>query len=128
MRRRVVAWMVALFVPGLTFLSGSPVSAQMGPGMMGGGQASAMPMQPMAEVVRQVADRLALGKPLEAEKAKRLRRLADQLVAATGRMSGSMGGGMMGSGMMGGGMGQASQEMAEFSRILSQISELVRGQ
>jgi len=52
----------------------------------------------------------------------------EELVAATGRMSGSMGGGMMGSGMMGGGMGQASQEMAEFSRILSQISELVRGQ
>ncbi|MBI3007402.1 MAG: hypothetical protein HYY53_03775, partial [candidate division NC10 bacterium] len=54
----------------------------------------------------------------------RLRRLADQLVAATGRMSGAMGGGMMGGGMM----GQGSEQMGELCRILGQISDLLRGQ
>ena len=86
-------------------------------------------MQQMSEVVKQMADRLASGQALDAERAERLRRLTDQLVAATGRRSGGMGGGMMGPGMMGGGMtGQASEQMAEMSRILSQISELIRGQ
>lgn len=118
--------MLALHIAGLALSGASPVSAQMGPGMMGGGQPSSMPMQQMSEVVRQMADRLASGKPLDAERAERLRRLADQLVATTGRLSGSMGGGMMGPGMMGG--GQASEQMGEISRILSQISELIRGQ
>ena len=132
-RRYATRFMLVLLVGGLVLLD-SPVSAQMGPGMMGGGmmgqgQASAMPMQQMAEVVRQMADRLASGKGLDAEKAEPLRRLADQLAAAAGRMSQGMGPGMMGGGMMGGGMiGQGSEQMGEVSRILGQISDLLRSQ
>ena len=93
--------MLVLFVSGLVLWDGSRVSAQMGPGMMGGqgmmgqGQTSAMPMQQMSEVVKQMADRLASGKGLDTDKAERLRRLADQLAAASGRMSGGMSSGMM---------------------------------
>lgn len=122
-RRYATRFMLALLVGGLVLLD-SPVSAQMGTGMMGGGmmgqgQASAMPMQQMAEVVRQMADRLASGKRLDAEKAEPLRRLADQLAAAAGRMSQGMGPGMM---------GQGSEQMGEVSRILGQISDLLRSQ
>lgn len=110
--------------------------AQMGPGMMGGqgsmmgqGQAAPMPMPQAAAIIQQLAERLAQGKRLEGEKAERLRRLTDQLVAAAGRMSGGMGGGGMMGGMMGGGMmGQAAGQMDELSRILAQISDLLRGQ
>lgn len=126
---------MALFVGGLLLSEGSQVSAQMGPGMMGGqgmmaqGQTSVMPMQQMAEVVKQMADRLGSGKTLDTKRAEQLRRLGDQLVAATGGMAGAMGGGMMGGGMMGRGMmGQGSEQMSELSRILGQISDLLRGQ
>ncbi len=124
------ALIAALFVAGLFVPGALPVSAQMGPemmgrqGMMGQGQTSAMPMQQMSEVMRQMADRLASGKALDAERAERLRRLVDQLAAATTRMSGGMGGGMMGGGMM----GQGPDQMAEVSRILAQISDLLRSQ
>lgn len=134
-RRWATGLMMALFVGGLVLLEGSQVSAQMGPRMMGGqgmmgqGQTSVMPMQQMAEVVKQMADRLASGKKLDTKSAEQLRRLADQLVAATGRMAGATGGGMMGGGMMGGGMmGQGSEQMGELSRILGQISDLLHGQ
>lgn len=129
MRRYATGLILALLVAGLFPWDGSPASAQMGPGMMGGSQTSSMPMQQMAELIKRMADRLASGKALETERAERLRLLADQLVAATGRMSGAMGGGMMGGGMMGGGMmGQGSEQMGELSRILGQISDLLRGQ
>lgn len=130
-RRNVIAVMFMLFVGGLVLPAGSEVSAQMGPGMMGQGmmgqgQASAMPVQQMAEVMKQMADRLVPGKGLDADKAERLRKLADQLAAFTRQMPG---GGMMGGGMMGGGMmGQGSEQMREASRILTQISELLRDQ
>lgn len=125
---------MALFVGGLVLSEGSPVSAQMGPGMMGGpsmmgqGQTSAIPIQQMSEVINQMGGRLASGKGIDANKGERLRRLTDQLVEATGRMSRGMGGGMMGGGMMGGGMmGQGSEQMGELSRILGQISDLLHG-
>lgn len=123
-RRYATGLILALFIAGLFLWHGSLASAQMGPGMMGGSQASSMPMQQMAELIKRMADRLASGKALETERAERLRHLADQLVAATGRMSGAMGGGMMGGGMM----GQGSEQMGELSRILGQISDLLRGQ
>lgn len=128
-RRYATGMVLTLLLGGLVLAADSPVSAQMGPGTMGGGiigqgQSSAMPMQQMPEVLKQMADRLASGKRLEAEKAERLRRLTDQLVAATGRMSQGMGGGMMGGGMM----GQGSEQMGEISRILLQISDLLRSQ
>lgn len=133
-RRYAAGFMLALLIGGLVLWDGSRVSAQMGPGMMGGqgmmgqGQTSAMPMQQMAEVVKQMADRLASGKGLDTDKAERLRQLADQLATATGRMSGGMAGGMSGSGMKGGGMmGPGSEQMNELSRILGQISDLLRG-
>lgn len=132
-RRRATRLMLALLIGGLVLADGSQVSAQMGPGMMGGqgmmgqGQAAQMPMPQAAAVIQQLAERLAQGKRLEGEKAERLRRLTDQLVAAAGRMSGGMGGGGMMGGMMGGGMmGQAAGQMDELSRILAQIAELVR--
>lgn len=139
-RRWATGLMMALFVGGLVLLEGSQVSAQMGTGMMGGqgmmgqGQTPVMPMQQMAEVVKQMADRLGSGKRLDTKRAEQLRRLADQLGAATGRMAGATGGGMMGGGMMGGGMmgggmmGQGSEQMGELSRILGQISDLLHGQ
>ena len=129
MTRRGVGRGILAVLVGVSILSaGFPASAQMGPGMGGGmmgqGQASTMPVQQMSEVMKQMADRLASGKGLSAEKAERLRRLADQLVAATGRMGQGMGSGMMGGGMM----GQGSQQMGEVSRILAEISDLLRGQ
>lgn len=134
-RRSATGFMLALLVGGLVLPGASPGSAQMGPGMMGGqgmmgqGQTAAMPMPQMAAVIRQMADRLAAGKGLQTDKAERLRHLADQLVAASGRMAGGMGPGMMGGGMMGGGMmGQGSEQMNELSRILGQISDLLRDQ
>lgn len=130
-RRNVIAVMFMLFVGGLVLPAGSEVSAQMGPGMMGQGmmgqgQASAMPVQQMAEVMKQLADRFVSGKGLDADKAERLRRLVDQLAASARQMpaGGTMGGGMMGGGMM----GQGSEQMREPSRILTQISELLRDQ
>jgi hypothetical protein len=60
---------------------------------------------------------------LDTEKTERLSHLADQLVTATSRMTEGMGGGMMGGGMM----GQGSEEMRELSKILSQMSDLLRG-
>jgi hypothetical protein len=111
--------MLALFIGGLVLSEGSGVSGQMGPGMMGGGQTSSMPMPQMADVIKQMADRLASGKPLDPDKAQQLRRLADQLAEATGRMTGGMGPGMM---------GQGSQQMQEVSRILTQMQDLLRGQ
>jgi len=97
--------------------------------MMGQGQTSAMPMQQMSDVVKQMADRLASGKGLDADKGERLRRLVDQLVDASGRISRGMGGGMMGGGMMGGGMmGQGAEQMGEVARILAEISDLLRKQ
>ncbi len=118
-RRSATGFMLALLVGGLGFSGGSLASAQMGPGMMGGGQASSMPMPQMAEVIKQMADHLAAGKELDAEKGEQLQRLADQLGQAIGRMAGGMGGGMM---------GQGPEQMQEVSRILSQMSELLRGQ
>ena len=126
-RRRATRLMLALLVGGLVLADGSQVLAQMGPGMMGGSQTSPMPMQQMAEVVKQMADRLASGKALDAEKAERLRGLAEQLIGATSRMAGGMGGGMMGPSMMGGGMmRQGAEQMGDLSRTLAQISELLR--
>lgn len=128
MRRYVIGLMVTSFLGGLVLPQGSPVSAQMPSGtrgeqgMMGRGQTFAMPMQQMSEVIAQMADRLASGKGLDRERAKRLRRLADQLILATARMSEGMGG-MGGGGMM----RQGSGQMAGASRILAQISDLVRG-
>lgn len=122
LRRYATAALVSLLFGGLLFAGGSPVSAQMGPGMMGGqgmmgpGQASAMPMQQIAEVMKQLADRLASGRALDGDKAERVRRLVDQLAAFTRQM---VGGGMM---------GQGSEQMREASRILTQISELLRDQ
>lgn len=128
MTKRLAGLILAALVGILPLSAGSPAAAQMGPGMMGGAQTSPMPMQQMSELVKQLAERLASGKTLDAERGERLRRLADQLVGATGRMASGTGG-MMGPGMMGGGMmGQGSEQMAEVTRILSQISELVRGQ
>lgn len=134
-RRHATRLMLALLVGGLVLADGSQVLAQMGPGMMGGqgmmgqGQAASMPMPQAAAIIQQLAERLAQGKRLEGEKAERLRHLTDQLVAAAGRMSGGMGGGGMMGGMMGGGMmGQAAGQMDEVSRILAQISDLLRGQ
>ncbi|MBI4590369.1 MAG: hypothetical protein HY725_16185 [Candidatus Rokubacteria bacterium] len=129
MRRGATGLVVALLVGWLVLSEGGPASAQMGPGMMGGGmmgqgQTAAMPMPQMAAVVRQMADRLASGKGLQTDKAERLRQLADQLAAAAGRMAGGMGPGMMGGGMM----GQGSEQMNELSRILGQISDLLRDQ
>lgn len=131
-KRYLTGLMLALFIGGLVLSDGAQVAAQMGPGMMGPqgmmgqGQVS-MPMQQMAEVIKQMADRLTSGKALDAEKAERLRGLADQLIGATSRMAGGTGGGMMGPGMMGGGMmRQGSEQMGEVSRILAQISELLR--
>jgi hypothetical protein len=118
-RRSVTGVMLALFIGGLVLSEGSGVSGQMGPGMTGGGQMSSMPMQQMSNVVKQMADRLASGKPLDSDKAQQLRHLADQLVEATGRMTGGMGPGMM---------GQGSQQMQEVSRILTQMQDLLRGQ
>jgi hypothetical protein len=117
MRRYATGCMLALVVGGLVCSGGSLALAQMGPGMMGGGQASAMPMPQMAEVIKQMADRLASGQEFDATKAEQLRRLADQLAEATGRMAGGMGGGMMGRG---------PERMQEVSRILSQMSDLLR--
>lgn len=129
MRRGATGLVVALLVGWLVLSEGWPASAQMGPGMMGGGmmgqgQTAAMPMPQMAAVIRQMADRLASGKGLQTDKAERLRQLADQLAAAAGRMAGGMGPGMMGGGMM----GQGSEQMNELSRILGQISDLLRDQ
>lgn len=133
-RRYATRLMLALFAGALILPAGSPVSAQMGPGMMGPqgmmgqGQTSVMPMQQMSEVIKQMAGRLASGKGLDVDKGERLRRLVDQLVDASGRMSRGMSGGMMGGGMMGGGMmGQGSEQMGEVSRILAEISDLLRG-
>jgi hypothetical protein len=86
-----------------------------------------MPMQQMSDVIKQMADRLASRKRLASEKAERLRRLAGELVAATGRMTGGTGGGMMGGGMMGI-MGQGSEQMGEISRILARMNDLLVGQ
>lgn len=134
-KRYLTGLMLALFIGGLVLSDGAQVAAQMGPGMMGPqgmmgqGQTSPMPMQQMGEVIRQMAGRLASGKGLDADKGERLRRLADQLVDASGRMSRGMSGGMMGGGMMSGGMmGQGSEQMSEVSRILAEISNLLRGQ
>lgn len=134
-RRCATGFMLALFVGLLVLSGGPPVSAQMGPGMMGGqgpmgqGQTSSMPMQQMSDVMKQMADRLASRKGLDTGKAERLRRLADQLLTVTGRMSGGMGSGMMGGGMMGGGMmGQGSDQMGEISQILAQMKDLLLGQ
>jgi hypothetical protein len=80
-----------------------------------------MPIQQMAEVVKQMSDRFGSEKKLDAEKAERLRRLADQLVAATSRISGAMSGGTMGGGMM----GQGTAPMAEVSQLLAQMSDLL---
>ena len=118
-KRFVTGLMLALFVAGLVLSESSAVSGQMGPGMMGGGQTVSMPMPQMAEVIKQMADRLASGKPLDPDKAQQLRHLTDQLVEATGRMTGGMGGGMM---------GQGSQQMEEVSRLMGQMSDLLRGQ
>ncbi|MBI3077438.1 MAG: hypothetical protein HYY85_10740, partial [Deltaproteobacteria bacterium] len=99
--------MLVLLLGGSVFSEELPVLAQIAPGMregpgtMGRGQPSAMPMQKVSEVVKQMADHLASGKKLGPGKAKRLRALADQLVAAARQMSEGMGGGMMGGGMMG---------------------------
>lgn len=132
---------LAFLVAALLLSEGPPISAQMGPGQMGPGQmgpgmmgqsgargqTSTMPMPQMAEVIKQMADRLAARKPLDPDKAERLRRLADQIRAAATQTAESMGGGM--SGMMGGGMmAQASQQMAEMTRILNQMSDLLRDQ
>jgi hypothetical protein len=120
-----MGFMPALFVGILVFSSGSLASAQMGPGMMGGqgmmgqGQTSGMPMQQLSEVVKLMADRLASREGLDVEKAERLRRLADQLVAGMSRMTQGMGGGMMGQGL---------EQMSEFSRILAQMKDLLRSQ
>lgn len=123
MTKRLGGFIVAAWVGILPLSAGSPAAAQ-----MGGAQTSPMSMQQMSELVKQLAERLALGKTLDAERGERFRRLADQLVGATGRMASGTGG-VMGPGMMGGGMmGQGSEQMAEVTRILSQISELVRGQ
>ena len=118
-KRFVTGLMLALFVAGLVLSERSALSGQMGPGMMGGGRTTSMPMPQMAEVIKQLADRLASGKPLDPDKAQQLRRLADQLVETTGRMTGGMGGGMM---------GQGSQQMEEVSRMVGQMSDLLRGQ
>lgn len=128
-RRCGMGFMPALFVGVLVFSSGSLASAQMGPGMMGGqgmtgqGQTSGMPMQQMSEVVKLMADRLASREGLDVEKAERLRRLADQLVAGMSRMTQGMGGGVPG-----GMMGQGSEQMSELSRILAQMKDLLRSQ
>jgi hypothetical protein len=116
-RRSLTELLLALFIGGLVLSESSAVSGQVGPGMMGGGQTASMPMPQMAEVIKQMADRLASGKPLDPDKAQQLRHLADQLVETTGRMTGGMGGGMM---------GQGPQQMAEVSRIIGQISDLLR--
>jgi hypothetical protein len=113
-RRYATGVMLVLVVGGLVSSGGSLASAQMGPGMMGGGQASAMPMPQMAEIIKQMADRLASGQGLDAAKAEQLRRLADQLAEATGRMGGGM-------------MGRGPEQMQEVSLILSQMSDLLRG-
>jgi hypothetical protein len=118
-KRSVTGLMLAFCIGGLALSERSAVSGQMGPGMMGGGQTASMPMPQMAEVIKQMADRLASGKPLDPDKAQQLRRLADQLVETTGRMTGGMGGGMM---------GQGSQQMEEVSRMMGQMSDLLRGQ
>lgn len=95
---------------------------QMGPGMMGQpparaqGQPSTVPMPQMADVIKQLTDRLSSGKPLDADKANQLHRLADQLRAVAAQMGEGMGGMM----------GQGSQQMAEMNRILSQMAELLR--
>lgn len=98
----------------------------MGGGMMGGqGQAAGaqIPVQQMADVMKRMADRLASDRKLDRAKAEKLRALAADLVEATSRMSGGMGGGM-GGGMM----GQGSAQMAEVSRIVGQMAELLRGE
>lgn len=95
-----MAFLVSWFVPP----AGPPTSAQMGPGQMGPGmmgrqgqgQTSTMPMPQMADVIRQMAERLAARKPLDPDKAEQLRRLADQLRAVAGQMAEGMGGGMGG--------------------------------
>jgi hypothetical protein len=60
-RRSATGFMLALVVGGLVFSGGPLASAQMGPEMMGGGQASAMPMPQMVEIIKQMADCLASG-------------------------------------------------------------------
>lgn len=130
--RLVRVFLMAFLVGGLVLSQGPPVPAQMGPGMMGRpgtrdqGQPP-MPVPQMAEVIKQMAERLATRRPLARDKGDELRRLADQLRAAAGQLAEGMGGGM--GGMMGGGMmGQASQQMAEMNRILSRMSGLLRDQ
>ena len=55
--------------------------------------------------------------------------LVGGLVLLDSPVSAQMGPGMMGGGMMGGGMmGQGSEQMGEVSRILGQISDLLRSQ
>lgn len=135
MRRSGIGFLLVLFIGGVVLLQGATGLTQMGPGKMRGlgatdhRQTSVMPMKEMSEVIRQMADRLASRRRLDAEKGRRLRRLADQLATATARMSEGMGGSMMGGGMMGGRMmEQGPQQMAEVSRILAQISNLLRSQ
>jgi hypothetical protein len=117
--RFVAGLMLALFIGGLVLSERSGVSGQMGPGLMGGGQTASMPMPQMAEVIKQMGGRLASGKPIDPDRAQQLRRLADQLVETTGRMTGGMGEGMM---------GQGSQQIEQVSRILTQRQDLLRGQ
>lgn len=126
--RLVRVFAVAFLVGGLALSQGPPALAQMGPGMMGPPGARdrsqpAMPMLQMADVMKQMADRLGTRKLLAPDRAKELRRLAERLRAAAAQTSENMGG------MMGGAtMGQASQQMAEMNRILSRMSELLRDQ
>lgn len=132
MTRRLVRMFVVVFlVGGLALSQGPSVLAQMGPGRMGPGMMGrqgardqgqgAMPMPQMADVMKQMVDRLGTRKPLAPDRAEELRRLAEQLRAAAAQMGEGMGG-MMGGGMM----GQASQQMAEMNRILSRMSQLLR--
>ena len=79
--------MVAFLVSWFVLSAGPLTSAQMGPGRMGPGmmgrqgqgQTSTMPQ--MADVIRQMAERLAAREPPDPDKAEQCRRLADQLRA-----------------------------------------------